>query len=114
MFFLNDHCSSKLLVILINMATLLTGFSLGAQFVGALGLAMDKKMTRITGLDPAGNILGQIVIHHKDYIHCISIFLGPEFFLYPPDQRLSEDDAELVDVIHTATPALITVRSWTH
>jgi len=62
------------------------GFSLGAQFVGALGLAMDKKMTRITGLDPA----------------------GPEFFLYPPDQRLSEDDAELVDVIHTATPALIT------
>ena len=64
------------------------GFSLGAQFVGALGLAMDKKMTRITGLDPA----------------------GPEFFLYPPDQRLSEDDAELVDVIHTATPALITVR----
>ena len=56
--------------------------------MGALGLAMDKKMTRITGLDPA----------------------GPEFFLYPPDQRLSEDDAELVDVIHTATPALITVR----
>ena len=34
---------------------------------------------------------------------------GPEFFLYPPDQRLSEDDAEFVDVIHTATPALITV-----
>ena len=68
--------------------TMPTGFSLGAQFVGALGLAMDKKMTRITGLDPA----------------------GPEFFLYPPDQRLSEDDAELVDVIHTATPALITVR----
>ena len=69
MFFLNDHCSSKVFVILINMATLLTGFSLGAQFVGALGLAMDKKMTRITGLDPAGNILGQIVIHHKDYIY---------------------------------------------
>ena len=41
-------------------------------------------------------------------MHVIS---GPEFFLYPPDLRLSEDDAELVDVIHTATPALITVRT---
>ena len=51
------------------------------------------------------------IIYQKHYTKtCMYVVIsGPEFFLYPPDLRLSEDDAELVDVIHTATPALITV-----
>ena len=31
-----------------------------------------------------------------------NIFTGPMFHLAPPEERLDADDAELVDVIHTA------------
>ena len=31
------------------------GFSLGGQMVGAIGLATEGRMKRITALDPAGN-----------------------------------------------------------
>ena len=30
------------------------------------------------------------------------VFTGPMFHLAPPEERLDPDDAELVDVIHTA------------
>lgn len=59
------------------------GHSLGAQIAGFAGKTFEKltgsKMARITGLDPA----------------------GPCFFEEKPDSRLSKNDAEFVDVIHT-------------
>lgn len=41
------------------------GFSLGAQVVGHLGYRTEGKMSRITGLDPAGNkcLLSTIIRH---------------------------------------------------
>eukprot|EP00095_Tigriopus_kingsejongensis_P006236 maker-scaffold301_size216225-snap-gene-1.24 protein:Tk06236 transcript:maker-scaffold301_size216225-snap-gene-1.24-mRNA-1 annotation:"lipase" len=56
------------------------GFSLGAQTVGHLGFHLSGQLPRITGIDPAG-------------------FL---FHTVPSEDRLSREDAQLVDVIHTA------------
>merc|ERR1712241_1464813 len=58
------------------------GYSLGGQHVGGLGQAMEGRMKRITALDPA----------------------GPMFHttLTPHEEKLSPEDAEIVDVIHTA------------
>lgn len=59
------------------------GHSLGAQIAGFAGKTFKKltgkKFARITGLDPA----------------------GPCFFEEKPDSRLSRNDADLVDIIHT-------------
>jgi len=56
------------------------GYSLGGQMVGAIGLATEGKMKRITSLDPAGFM----------------------FHTVPPEERIDASDAEIVDVIHTA------------
>lgn len=56
------------------------GFSLGGQVVGHLGFRTGGKMSRITGLDPA----------------------GPLFHTVAASDRLSKEDAAFVDVIHTA------------
>ncbi|KAL1491517.1 hypothetical protein ABEB36_012103 [Hypothenemus hampei] len=63
----------------------LVGHSLGAQFAGFIGKSYfqqtGRKIGRITGLDPA----------------------GPQFSnsLMTKEDRLSEEDAEFVDVVHT-------------
>ncbi|XP_017491915.1 PREDICTED: pancreatic triacylglycerol lipase-like [Rhagoletis zephyria] len=55
------------------------GFSLGAQVAGQTANYVQKKLTRITGLDPA----------------------KPLFITVGNDRKLSKDDADFVDVIHT-------------
>ncbi|OCT97475.1 lipoprotein lipase [Xenopus laevis] len=57
------------------------GYSLGAHAAGVAGSLTNKKVNRITGLDPA----------------------GPTFEYAEKDIILSPDDAEFVDVLHTYT-----------
>nr|XP_030113760.2 lipoprotein lipase isoform X2 [Taeniopygia guttata] len=59
----------------------LLGYSLGAHAAGIAGNLTKKKVNRITGLDPA----------------------GPTFEYADEVTRLSPDDAEFVDVLHTYT-----------
>ena len=61
------------------------GFSLGAQVAGHLGFRLQErsestKLSRITGLDPAGFLFHNV----------------------PPSERLDPSDAFFVDVIHSA------------
>uniref|UniRef100_A0A4W4HP93 Lipoprotein lipase n=1 Tax=Electrophorus electricus TaxID=8005 RepID=A0A4W4HP93_ELEEL len=57
------------------------GYSLGAHVAGIAGNLTNNKVNRITGLDPAGP-----TFEHADRL-----------------KRLSDDDAEFVDVLHTNT-----------
>ncbi|XP_028831248.1 lipoprotein lipase [Denticeps clupeoides] len=57
------------------------GYSLGAHVAGIAGNLMSNKVSRITGLDPA----------------------GPRFEHAEDLRRLSPDDAHFVDVLHTNT-----------
>lgn len=59
----------------------LLGYSLGAHVAGIAGALTENKVSRITGLDPA----------------------GPSFEYADSQSTLSPDDAEFVDVIHTNT-----------
>ncbi|XP_042561452.1 lipoprotein lipase [Clupea harengus] len=59
----------------------LLGYSLGAHVAGVAGNLMNHKVNRITGLDPA----------------------GPRFEHAEEISRLSSDDANFVDVLHTNT-----------
>ena len=56
------------------------GFSLGAQVAGHLGYKLGGKLSRITGLDPAGFLFHNV----------------------PHSERLDPSDAHFVDVIHSA------------
>jgi len=56
------------------------GFSLGAQVAGHLGYKLKGKLSRITGLDPAGFLFHNV----------------------PHSERLDPSDAVFVDVIHSA------------
>nr|XP_020468697.1 lipoprotein lipase-like [Monopterus albus] len=59
----------------------LLGYSLGAHVAGVAGDLTDHKISRITGLDPA----------------------GPTFEHADDQSTLSRDDAQFVDVLHTNT-----------
>ena len=67
--------------------------------VGAIGLATEGRMKRITALDPAGN--GTSIIR-KTSVLISKYFLGFMFHTVPPEERIDASDAEIVDVIHTA------------
>ncbi|KAF4083145.1 hypothetical protein AMELA_G00136590 [Ameiurus melas] len=59
----------------------LLGYSLGAHVAGIAGLLTKNKVSRITGMDPA----------------------GPSFEYADAQSTLSPDDAQFVDVLHTNT-----------
>ncbi|XP_053369117.1 lipoprotein lipase-like [Clarias gariepinus] len=59
----------------------LLGYSLGAHVAGIAGLLTNNKISRITGMDPA----------------------GPSFEYADAQSTLSPDDAQFVDVLHTNT-----------
>ena len=94
----------------------LIGHSLGAHIAGYAGKyyshyknARDKKIARISGLDPAGPLF--------DASHRQKDVIDDRFF---KDIHLTKDDAEFVDNIHTDGKPLIpgigcgTLKSWGH
>ncbi|KAG7217319.1 hypothetical protein INR49_027863, partial [Caranx melampygus] len=62
----------------------LIGVSLGAHMSGVVGANLNRKIGRITALDPA----------------------GPQFTGTAPEDRLDPSDAQFVDVLHTDIDAL--------
>ncbi|TMW54249.1 hypothetical protein DOY81_000672, partial [Sarcophaga bullata] len=68
------------------------GFSLGGQVAGLTANYLNKKIARITGLDPAGNV----------------------FLTASPHDRLDASDADFVDVIHTTTAVFSSTMAMGH
>lgn len=71
------------------------GHSLGAHVAGYIGNSVQKKIGRITGLDPAG-----------------PAFETP--YLKDPEERLDATDANFVDIIHTCAGSLGFLRPVGH